>query len=216
MIRHMLSAVGVVALAGGLTTGCGGSATAPAGHAVAASREASDDWIVLEAGPGARSLVIEHLTPTCRIGLARALVRETRATVAIRILQRVATPAHRNGCLQDAVSPRLTVRLRSPIGGRRILGEGLPRPLGLGSVAYLTRSMADPPHPAIALPLVPNVVGLATPEAIEVLAREGFRIDVVGDEHGVVLRQSPTRAHSAPGSHASSPYTGTVTITARA
>jgi hypothetical protein len=124
---RLLLALSVVAGAGLGVVGSAGGAT---------DVEVRSPWDVEGAGPGGRSIDIEvPLRNGCE-GSPRAIVQETRSSVALRVLKTVPRPDEQVVC--TAVFRIVTVRvpLSSAIDGRAIRGRSHPAgvDLRLGSV----------------------------------------------------------------------------------
>lgn len=206
----------VTAVALALVSGASFVAAASGHHASASARASNAvrvPWVVLEAGPGARSLLIQYRAARCATRPGRARLREGRSAIAIVVRQPVPDTQHARFCSEIGTVTRLRIRLSAPISGRTIVGEGYPWTLGRGSVSYLGKPMQDPPQPEVVLPLVPRVLGLSPPEATRVLSREGFRVKVTGAQGREVTGQDPSRGQLAPGSTPAAPYEGLVTLT---
>ncbi len=168
-------------------------------------------WRLLEAGPGGRSVVLQHgPIDACFGGPGRALVTTTAKTIDISVF----TWAGEDG-LEMACSQRLVVRLPSPIDGRRLIGQstGLRgRGIQFLPAIYLTRPVPDPPFSNLEMPLVPRILHLSPPDATGVLRLQGFRPITIG--HGrEIVHQRPGRGQVAPGSTRKHPYAGSVQLT---
>jgi hypothetical protein len=193
----------------------------PSGCFVAAnegSRLTSDPWVVLEAGPRSRSLVIQYHA-ACGVSAGRPIVTETNSTISIRVAQSI--PRNPAGCFRGPLlTPNATVELKSRIAGRRITGTGFHLTTGVLGVPI---SLSKPTDDVIYLsenqrfravrPEVPSVLGLAPRQAIFTLALQGFRGKIIG--HGQqVTGQDPTRGHVPRGNRACcSAFAGDVTLT---
>lgn len=168
-------------------------------------------WVLLEAGRGRRSLVIRYERPPCA-RRERIVVGESRGTISIRVVGEVIADPEGEGiaCTADLAIPTRTVRLKRPIEGRRIEGAGAwAGHLGMG---YLTKSVADPPHPDVALSGAPRLLGLAPGDAERVLKLQGFASKVIGRGRQVVA-QDPRRGHVPADSRArTSDFSGTVKV----
>jgi hypothetical protein len=168
-------------------------------------------WVLLEAGRGRQSLVIRYERPPCALR-ERVIVRESRGTISIRVVGEVIADPEGEGiaCTADLAIPTRTVRLKRPIEGRRIKGAGAwAGRLGMG---YLTNSVPDPPHPDVALPGAPRLLGLAPGDAKLVLESQGFASMVTGRGRQVVA-QDPRRGHVPADSQArTSAFPGTVKV----
>jgi hypothetical protein len=114
--RLLLATSVVVGAAVGVAGAAGG----------AADVEVRSPWDVGGAGPGGRSLDVEvPLRSGCE-GSPRAIVRETRSSVTLRVLKSVPRPDAQVAC--TAVFRTVTVRvpLSSAIDGRAIRGRSHP------------------------------------------------------------------------------------------
>jgi hypothetical protein len=136
-------------------------------------------WEVLESGLSGRSLIVSYLASGRAAGPGRVFVDESESSIRIRVDQPVDDPnsdaADRVARTRMLHTPIVEVQLGSPVGGRRIEGEGRAvRPFRSG---YLFQ----PGQGTLQLPAVPRVIGLAPADALTVLAGQGFDAEVVGD-----------------------------------
>jgi len=195
--------------------------TPPSGCVVAANQGTkltSDPWVVLEAGPRARSLVLQYLA-ACSTSNGRPTVTETSSSISIQVVQSI--PRNPFGCFEGALlTPRIVAKLKAPIAGRRIIGPGFHLTTGVGGVPIsLTKPtdqviyLSQNRHFRAILPEVPRVLGLAPIQAKYTLALQGFRSRVTG--HGQqVTGQDPTRGHVPHDSRACcSGFAGSVILT---
>jgi hypothetical protein len=168
-------------------------------------------WVLLEAGRGRQSLVIRYERPSCALR-ERVVVRESRSTISIRVVgEGIADPEGEGiACTADLSTPTHTVRLKRPIEGRRIEGPGAWS--GHFGMGYLTKSVPDAPHPDLALPGTPRLLGLAPHDAERLLELHGFASEVIG--HGrQVVSQDPRRGRVPADSRARiSAFSGTVRV----
>jgi hypothetical protein len=171
-------------------------------------------WWLLEAGPRARSLVIEYRQGDSCSFPATATVRETSIAIRVALRQPVYLPGPGEGCLDYLKFSRLTVTLHSAVAGRHVVQPASGRFQVRPRVIYLTRTVPDPPYSDAVLPLVPRVTGLSPTDATRVLQQAGFHVIVHG--HGTeVTRQSPHRDQPAPGTDAAHPFAGVVHLFTR-
>jgi hypothetical protein len=148
-------------------------------------------WDVLESGLSGRSLIVSYLASSRAAGPGRVIVDESEWSVRIRVEQPVdGTPSHAPVPVAYTPmrrTPIVEVALTTPIGGRRIQGEGrAARPFR--TFGYLWQPGPD----TLRLPAVPRVIGLAPADALTVLAAQGFDAAVVGDGPEI-LEQDPKR-----------------------
>lgn len=154
-------------------------------------------WVVLESTDEGMSLVIQLLLAERGVSKARVSVRESNQRIAVTVEQDVllADGADLRGT-QIALTPMRrtpiqTIRLKAPIAGRRIEGEGMSE-TPINSFFYL--AITDPDR--LQIPAVPSVTGLAPEDAVRVLSQHGFV--AVLDGHGrEIVDQHPRRGERA-------------------
>jgi hypothetical protein len=117
-----------------------------------------------------RTVSLAYETGPCWQGDRHLVVQESRRVIRV-ILER----EHIDGCTARPSYRRFAVRLRRPVGGRRI--EGAPR-IERGLVALQRRT-------------APRVIDLNLGDAQRAAAVQGFRTRPVGRPHGTVAFQSP-------------------------
>jgi hypothetical protein len=179
--RYAPAAAVAAALIGGVAaSGCAAGAQGGADE-----RTVAVPWVLLEAGPSARSIVVRASTPACAVGKARAVVSAKRSVVHVRLLQ----GTRGTTCTAEARTVTVVVALSEPLRGRRVVGAVRAR----GQVPYLVRR-----EHGRSVALVPRVVGLQGDQAMRLLAREGLSARLVGSGARAVVRQDPARGRPAP------------------
>jgi hypothetical protein len=158
-------------------------------------------WQVAEAGVGAQSIYLA-LAPGCFSGYPRTQVRQDRGAIRIRVIGW--RPAINHGRLDLTCGSSASVRLQSPIHGRRIEGQSWPSRLRFGS---LSRGLAPRPLG------LPRLLGLSPAQALRVLWLYGF--------HGRVSGSGPEVVSQLPGwglvgtdRSRPHPFSGTAELTA--
>jgi hypothetical protein len=144
-------------------------------------------WTVVNVGTDGRSLLIHHnWGGDLRRDVALALDEsdtEIAIAVALPDLRRHPNPPPNFMILDIARSRKLTVWLEQPVDGRRITG-----PLcALGSDRRFAYKWKDLPDGTTAN-VVPNVVGLAPEDAINVLRSQEFEPKLAGDGRQIVAQ----------------------------
>lgn len=196
-------------------------ATAPSGCGLSddpGTKTVTVPWTVLETGPGARSLVLRWRAAPCGVEKGHPVAAETATSISIRVEEKVQRKPV--VCTSDLYTPTGTVRLHTPLAGRRITGpmarigrtyDGRPVPLAHPQ-DWLTYLLKDRRFHAL-LPEAPRVLGLAPSQAVRVLALQGFRTRVSG--HGrEVVAQDPGRGVVPKDTGAGhSAFAGTVRLT---
>lgn len=203
--------VGSVACGAAPGTHSGRIATTNEGKGAASqTRVVVVPWAPVSVGSGRRSLAIRYADAPCSAGPGQVQLQESANAITIHVWQPTTT-SRKVSCSALARFPIVRVRLRQQIHGRALNGGART----LGPVpAFRTMTMKDPPKPPIRLPLVPNVVGLRTRDAVSVLAGDGLHAHVMGG-NGEVISQKPTIGRVAPGTTQSAPFGGRVTLIAR-
>jgi hypothetical protein len=167
-------------------------------------------WAPVSLGDGGRLLTIRYRAAPCAVAAGRIALTESSRTIAIRVVQRVASSPDVS-CAAVASFPTLCARLHAPLDGRALAGGvGVLGPVP----AYRAVAVPDPPHSPVRLPLVPGVVGFRLHDARDVLRGDGLRARVEGG-HGEVAVQRPRPGHLAPGTTRAHPFGGVVKLTAR-
>jgi hypothetical protein len=154
-------------------------------------------WLLLEAGPDAKSVSIT-LAAGCFPESPHVLVRESSTTIRIRVLAR--TPVPDTGRLATSCVYEPLVALRAPIAGRRIASDSWTGSLHYGSLA----------NHLIGLP---RLLGLAPADAIHILWLQGFHAQLAGRGRQVVA-QIPGWGLVAPNGIRPDPYRASVTLVA--
>lgn len=136
----------------------------------------------MEVSANGRTLTLAHDGGGCR-GEGRAGVRETEGSVVLTVLQQDLSEGA-DACTADLTISELPVRLRRPIGGRRIAGKGY------GSLRHDVPLMR-PAEKGVIRQVAPRLVGLSAEDARRALRGQALTAQFIGGDEGRVVAQAP-------------------------
>lgn len=156
-------------------------------------------WQLLSVGRDSRTLKLVYESGGCRRGDGRATVVATRSRIRISVdegeVVALDTPDRQVVCPAILLYRKLSVALRRPVAGRRIVGGPRIRDSGL-----VGRQVEEDGR---LIPLAPRVIDLAFEDARAVLHSQDFKVRRFGARRGRVTFQSPR-----PGRRASNDTVG--------
>jgi hypothetical protein len=151
-------------------------------------------WQLLSVGSDPRTLKLVYESGGCRRGDGRATVHETKSRIRISVdegeVVALDTPDRQVVCPAILLFRKLSVVLRRPVAGRRIVGG--PRIRGGGMVGRYVEKNGR------LIPLAPRVIDLAFGDARAVLHSQDFEVRRFGARRGRVTFQSPRPGRRAP------------------
>lgn len=176
----VLRARGVVTALALCVAGCGGASSRHAVHTAPALKRnlvsqrpgrnefyARTAWILASVAPDQRSLAVWYPTGGCAHG-ARAHAAERAHSVAIVVEQIQRRPGRGGYCTMELQVRQIRVRLRTPLHGRKLLGQARHFPTPGFHNSYVLRH-------GIPVAVVPRLVGLRTQDALRTMRIDNIK-----------------------------------------
>lgn len=153
-------------------------------------------WQLLSVGSDSRTLKLVYESGGCRRGDGHATVVETRSRIRIAVDEGETvdfddTPDLPVVCPAVLIYRKLSVALRRPVAGRRIVGGPRIRDPGGIPGRYVEEDGRR-------IPLAPRVIDLAFEDARATLRSQDFKVRRFGARRGRVTFQSPRPGRRAP------------------